>query len=35
MVDGVTGCCEVNERSTADLAKFKTALKVLGEVAYL
>ena len=35
MVDGVIGCCEVNECSTSDLTKFKTVLNVLGEVAHL
>ena len=35
MVNGVIGCCEVNESSTGDLAKFKTVLNVLGEVEHL
>ena len=35
MVNGVIGCCEVNESSAGDLAKFKTVLNVLGEVDHL
>ena len=35
MVNGVMGCCEVNESSSGDLAKFKTVLSVLGEVEHL
>ena len=35
MVNGVIGCCEVNECSTGDLTKFKTVLNVLGEVKNL
>ena len=35
MVIGAIGCCEVNESSTGDLAKFKTVLNVLGEVEHL
>ena len=35
VVDGVIGCCEVKERSTGDLAKFKPVLNVLGTVEHL